>query len=138
MTRMNHEETFEPGESCEDLERRLRRQRFRQPPAAWREAILAAARAGGAQGDAAMSGRDRDVAPDPNHPRRGGPPQVPSWWERMVSGWTLVGAAWLLVLCLRGGFVPERRPEQDPLPPLSAAAQAELMAQQRMLSETST
>lgn len=114
----------EPGGGLEDVERLLARQRFRTPPAAWRELILTAAVAGEA-GAERLASREADRGVET---RQG-------WWALFRSGWTWVGAAWGLAWMLCLGAVPERSTGRVPVPPLSAAAQAELAAQRAALGD---
>lgn len=114
----------EPGAGVDELETMLRRQRFRGLPPEWRDVILERAVAGAAPARATAG------------PRR--PRQASGGWEAWMSGWTLVAAAWALVFLLHAQSTPVRDAFRPPLPPLSAAALAELAAQRAALGEIST
>lgn len=118
---MDPEDAF-PGDSeaPPDLDRWLARNRFRTPPPEWRAEILARARSGpGLEAKAATRALEDSTGLQALLGRLG---------ERLASAWTVVAAAWLIVLALNLYASP--RPSSDAVrwPPLSEAALADLRA----------
>lgn len=129
-----------------DLEAFLVRTRFRQPPTDWRESILAKALSPTDDAAATVPADLGSVVtgiPRPNGAHRerfasassaaGG--SRASWWERWRSGWTVLAAAWGLVLCLNQYATPRVDHPPARRPPWSDRALAEIRAQQAMLAE---
>lgn len=111
-------------EARPDLERWLARNRFRALPPGWRSEILAEARSAPRTVPTATTRAAEDLS--------GIGALLHGLRERLASAWTVVAAAWLVVLTLNLYASP--RPSSDAVrwPPLSEAALADLRAQQRM------